>query len=68
MDVNQCSHQTAQHKFMMHYVKSGGKVRRQQLEHLAQENAGTKSQHLRKLPVKQYVCVCVCVTTHLLLW
>jgi hypothetical protein len=39
---------------MMHYVKSGDKRRREQLEHVAQENAGTKSKHLRTLPVKQY--------------
>jgi hypothetical protein len=46
----------------MHYVKSGDKGQRTgQLEHLAQRNAGTKSKHLRKLPVKQYYCVCVCV-------
>jgi hypothetical protein len=40
---------------MMHYVKSSDKRRREQLEHLAQKNAGTKSKHLRKLPVKQYL-------------
>ena len=49
----QCPHQTAQHNFMMHYVKSGDKRRGGQLEHLAQKNAGTKSKHLRKLPLKQ---------------
>ena len=65
LDVNQRPHQTTQYKFMMHYVKSGDKRRRGQLEHLAQKNAGTKSKHLRKLPLKQYWCVCV--TTHLLL-
>jgi hypothetical protein len=54
LDVNQCPHQTTQYKFMMHYVKSGDKRRRGQLEHLAQKNAGTKSKHLRILPVKQY--------------
>jgi len=37
----------------MHYVKSGDKRRRGELEYLAQKNAGTKSKHLRKLPVKQ---------------
>ena len=81
LDVNQCPHQTTQYKFMMHYVKSGDRRRRGQLEQLAQKNAGTKSKHLRKLPVKQYCCVCVCVcvcvgvcggcvciTTHLPLW
>jgi hypothetical protein len=39
---------------MMHYVKSGERRRRGQLGHMAQKNAGTKSKHLRKLPVKQY--------------
>jgi hypothetical protein len=39
---------------MMRYVKSGDKRRRWQLEHLAQQNAGTESKPLRKLPVKQY--------------
>ena len=58
LDVNQRPHQTTQHKFMMHYVKSGDKRRRGQLEHLAQKNAGTKSKHFRKLPLKQYWCVC----------
>ena len=58
LDVNQRPHQTTQYKFMMHYVKSGDKRRRGQLEHLAQKNAGTKSKHLRKLPLKQYWCVC----------
>ena len=43
---------------MMHYVESGDKRRRGQLEHLAQKNAGTKSTNLRKLPLKQYWCVC----------
>jgi len=43
----------------------------EQLEYLAQKNAGTDSKHLRKLPVKKYtvfvfVCVCFRVTTHLL--
>jgi hypothetical protein len=44
---------------MMRYVKSGDKRRRGQLEHLAQKNAGNESKPLRKLPVKQYLCVCV---------
>ena len=61
LDVNQCSHQTTQYKFTTRYVKSSYKGRRGQLEHVAQENAGTKSKHLRKLPVKQYLCVCPCV-------
>ena len=38
----------------MQYVKSGDKRRRGQLEHLAQKNAETDLQTLRKLPVKQY--------------
>ena len=42
----------------MHYVNSGDKRKRGQLEHLAQKNAQTKSKHLRKLPLKQYWCVC----------
>ena len=57
LDVNQCPHQTPRHKFTMRYVKSGYKERKGQLEHVAQENAGTKSKRLRKLPVKQYLCV-----------
>jgi hypothetical protein len=44
----------AQYKFMMHYVKSGHSRRRELMEHVAQENAGTKSKHLRTPPVKQY--------------
>ena len=57
LDVNQRPHQTTQYKFMMHYVKSGDKRRKGQLEHLAQKNAGTKSKHLSILPLKQYWCV-----------
>jgi len=66
LDVNQCPHETTQQKFQMHYVKSSNKEGRGKLEHLVPKNAGTKSKHLRKLPAKQYLCVCV--TTHLLLW
>jgi len=54
----------------MHYVKSGDKRRRGQLENLGQSNAENVSLHLKKLPVKiVLVCVCarVCVTTHFLL-
>ena len=47
----------------MHYVKSGDKRTREQLEYLAQKNAGTDSKHLRKLPVKKYACVCMCVSS-----
>jgi len=39
LDVNQCPHQTTPYKFMMHYVKSGDKRRRGQLEYLAQKIA-----------------------------
>ena len=53
LDVNQCPHETTQQKFKMHYVKSGDKKRGDQLQHLAQKNAGTKSKHLSKLPLKQ---------------
>ena len=57
LDVHQCPHQTTQYNLMMHYVKSGDKRRREQLEYLVQKNAGTDSKHLRKLPVKKYTCV-----------
>jgi len=65
LDVHQCPHQTTQYNLMMHYVKSGDKRRREQLEYLVQKNAGTDSKHLRKLPVKNYTCVCVCVCVFL---
>ena len=52
--VNHCPHQTTEYKIMMHHVKSGDKRRRWQLEHLAQQNAGTKSKYPRKIPVKHY--------------
>ena len=68
LDVNQCPHQTTQEKLMMHYVNSINKGERGKLEHLTQKNAGTKYKHLRKLAPKGHLCVCVCVTTHLLLW
>ena len=61
LDVNQCPHQTTQYKLMMHYVQSGDKRIRGQLEYLAHKNAEIDSQHLRKLPVKKYSSVCVCV-------
>jgi hypothetical protein len=61
LDVHQCPHQTTQYKLMMHYVKSGDKRRREQLEYLVQKNAETDSKHLRKLPVKKYTCVYLCV-------
>ena len=64
LDVNQRPHQTTQYKFMMHYVKSGDKRRRGQLEHLAQKMQGlnpntSENYHLNSTGV--------CVTTHLLL-
>jgi hypothetical protein len=37
----------------MHYVKSGDKRRKGELVHGAKRKVGTKSKHLRKLPVKQ---------------
>ena len=63
LDVNQRPHQTTQYKFMMHYVKSGDKRRRGQLEHLAQKmhelNPNTsENYHLNSSGA--------CVTTHLL--
>jgi hypothetical protein len=57
--INEFPHQTTEYKFMMHYVNSSDKRRTGQLEHLAHKNEGTKSKHLRKLPVKQLYCVCV---------
>ena len=64
LDVNQRPHQTTQYSFMMHYVKSGDKRRRGQLEHLAQKMQGlnpntSENYHLNSTGV--------CVTTHLLL-
>jgi len=31
--------------------------------YLAQKNTATDSKHLRKLPVKKYTCVCMCVSS-----
>jgi len=63
LDANQRSHHTTQHKLMMHYVNSGDRRTREQLEYLAQKNAGTDSKHFRKLPIKKYTCVCMCVSS-----
>jgi hypothetical protein len=57
---------TSNYTIQIHDVKSGDKRMRRQLEHLSQKDTGTKSKHLRKLPVKRAcvrarACVCVCV-------
>jgi hypothetical protein len=66
LDVNHCPHQTTKYKLMMHFVKSGDKRRRGQVEYLAHKNAETDSQYLRKLPVKKYPheWVFVCFINH----
>jgi len=57
MDINQFPHHTTQYNFMMQYVKSNNKIRRGQLEQLAQ-----KLQELNPNISENYMVNSICVS------